>query len=828
MICHLPRYCLYGVLTLMYASAAIGQNLTLAIGDDSLGRYDIGAYVELLEDPSGELTFSEIVFSDDFQLLEAFDNFFEKESVYWGKIHVINLDSTQLTWLMNFPRNDFVEIYEFKEHQGILRQITGYLVPESRKSIVEGSNFAPVSLPYGVEKSIFFRVSQEIHNHNFRFLTLQNPFHMFRKYSDRTIFNMVFQGFLWIMILYNILTFIHFRDRAGVSYSLYLLSIAIFYLFSEGNIREGLLSEFPFYSIYFLTFIFLAPFFYYFFMKEFLEIHLTVPGWNKVLRFLAFGSLTLFFLSNLVILLDHNFLLVMKVARFTILSVTVLALMSLVSILRSKHEMVNYFVWGTMLLVIGGIVDAIIWDQGETWGNYARVGLVAEILLFSLGLGKRMKLIELAKREAQQSLIDELKRNEILVADQKKELEKEVEIRTEELRARNDQLEKAKAGAEAAAKTKSEFLSVMSHEIRTPMNAIIGMTHLLLEDNPRKEQVENLRSLKFSANSLVQLINDILDLNKIESGKIELETAEFDLRDLVKQINYLFKPRADEKSIAFVISIAPDVDRYFLGDQGRLSQILNNLISNAIKFTEVGSVEMLVRKVSETEEFTELAFEVKDTGVGIPGDKLTTIFENFAQAASNTTRKYGGTGLGLAISKKLLEIQDSSIQVFSKVGSGSVFSFILRLGRIKDQDTVRTEGTFSFEAMEGFKVLVVDDNVLNRVVLEQFLDKWKVAYSSVEGGVQALNEIGKTSFNLILLDIQMPDMDGYEVAQEIRKMQEPKKSIPIIALSADVYGNVYDRIIKAGMDDFVSKPFKPEELYKILKRYFRLETIKDS
>ncbi|MDW3191147.1 MAG: response regulator [Cytophagales bacterium] len=792
----------------------------LAIGRDNDGLFNLMDHIEILEDPSNTYELTEVIFKTEFAPLSEYDKEFNRESAYWGKMNIINFDSTKLTWLLFFHRNDRVRIYDFRQRLGILGNQTGYMVPSSEKMMTKGSYYAPIQLPYGVEKNIYFKITQEIHEHNFELFQLKSPFRMLEEYTDRYIFNMLFQGFLWIMVLYNLLVFLYFRDRAGLGYSLYLMSIAIFYLMVEGTIRELILTEKPLLSSYFINVLYLAPLGYYMFLKEFLETPKTVPFWDKVLRNLAIGNLILFFVSISVYTATFDMRLIMDMLRIVVFIDIVALFLATIAITFSKHKMVNYLVLGSVVMALGAMVDIFIWDSGETWGNFARVGFTAEILFFSLGLGKRMRLIEAEKREAQGQLLDEYKKRTELETQQKEELEKEVVARTRELKVQNDQLEKAKGEAEQAAKTKSEFLSVMSHEIRTPMNAIIGTTHLLLEENQNKGQLENLNSLKYAADSLVQLINDILDLNKIESGKIQLENAEFDFPHLIHNINVLFQSKAQEKTIDFQVNIANGIDRYLQGDPGRLSQVLNNLISNAIKFTNEGEVVLRIFTESENEKSIELCFEVSDTGVGIPQDKLEAIFETFTQATSSTTRKFGGTGLGLTISKRLLELQDSNIRVESELGKGSKFSFCLNFEKIKDQDAARrSKEEIEYLPLEDLHVLVVDDNVMNRVVLEQFLQKWQVAYHSVEGGKEALEIIEQQTFNLILLDIQMPEMDGYEVTRTIREKRDSNQDIPIVALSADIYSNVHDKIIASGMDDFVSKPFKPDELYFILQKY---------
>lgn len=816
------RYVLIGLFCCMLAMESSAIDV-LAIGRDNDGLFDLRNYIEILEDPSNTYELADVVFKTAFSPLPKYPKELNREYAYWGKMNIINFDSTRLTWLLYFHRNDRVQIYDFRERHGILGNQTGYMVPSSEKMMTKGSYYAPIQLPYGVEKTIYFKITQEIHEHNFDLFQLKSPFRMLEEYTDRYIFNMLFQGFLWIMVLYNLLVFLYFRDRAGLGYSLYLMSIAIFYLMAEGTIRELILTDQPLLSSYFINAIYFAPIGYYMFLKEFLEMPQTVPFWDKVLKNLAIGNLIFFFISTGIYTTTLDMRLIVDMLRIVFCIDIIALFLATVAITFSRHSMVNYLVMGSLVMALGVTADIIIWDTGESWGNFARVGFTAEILFFSLGLGKRMRLIEAEKREAQGQLLDEYKKRTELETQQKEELEKEVVARTRELKVQNDQLEKAKAEAEQAARTKSEFLSVMSHEIRTPMNAIIGTTHLLLEEDPRKGQLENLNSLKYAADSLVQLINDILDLNKIESGKIQLEHSEFDFPSLIHNINVLFKAKAQEKKIDFEVSIDDGIDRYLQGDPGRLSQVLNNLISNAIKFTNEGEVVLQIFTQSEDDDWVELCFEVCDTGVGIPQDKLEAIFETFTQATSSTTRKFGGTGLGLTISKRLLELQESNIRVESELGKGSTFSFCLKFDKITDQDaTRRAKEKIQYLPLEDLNVLVVDDNIMNRVVLEQFLQKWEVPYYSVAGGTEALEILEKRSFNLILLDIQMPDMDGYQVTKIIRETPGMNQNIPIVALSADIYSNVNDKIMSSGMDDFVSKPFKPDELYSILLKYQEL------
>ena len=385
----------------------------------------------------------------------------------------------------------------------------------------------------------------------------------------------------------------------------------------------------------------------------------------------------------------------------------------------------------------------------------------------------------------------------------------------------------AKEKAMIANKAKDEFLSTMSHEIRTPLNAVIGVSHLLIMEDPKKEQMENLKALKYSSEHLLSLVNDILDFNKIASGSLELEEADFSLDQILVGLKSIFERKAQQKNITFVVRKAPDVPDVLLGDTTRLTQVLTNLVNNGIKFTKRGGVVLDISNVSEREEYSELKFVVEDTGIGISDKKRTQIFQPFAQAETNTTRKYGGTGLGLAISKQLIEIMDSELQLESEEEVGSIFSFKLKFKKScslplingEDETTVMEELLVS---LKGMHVLIVDDNRLNTMVVQKLLSKWDASYDMAENGLIALKKSTSNRYDLILMDLQMPVMNGYEASRSIRDTHNSlNKDVPIYALSASTGANIRREIADSGMDGLIHKPFNPRKLYNILLKIQR-------
>lgn len=382
----------------------------------------------------------------------------------------------------------------------------------------------------------------------------------------------------------------------------------------------------------------------------------------------------------------------------------------------------------------------------------------------------------------------------------------------------------AKHEAEASAKAKENFLSTMSHEIRTPLNAILGVANLLLMEDMKEEHLEHLRLLKFSGENLLTLVNDILDYSKIDAGKIEFEQINFNLRMLLEHIQKSMLLKIDEKDLSLELNYDKKLPDVFVGDSVRVSQIINNLVGNAIKFTEKGKISIDVSVAEIDDEAARIHFEIADTGIGIELENQGMIFENFSQASGDTTRKFGGTGLGLAITKKLLEYMGSEIHLASELGQGSVFSFDLSLplGIEQTDPKSKNRGTDIYESLadRNIKILVAEDNRANQIVLEKFLEKWGVRVEFVENGIRALSKLKTQQFDMILMDLQMPEMDGYQATKEIRKNKtEYAKNVPIIALTASALLDVRKKVKELGMTDYITKPFDPGELHRKILKY---------
>ncbi len=434
-------------------------------------------------------------------------------------------------------------------------------------------------------------------------------------------------------------------------------------------------------------------------------------------------------------------------------------------------------------------------------------------------LRRKLKRTKLARKEAER-ILEEKALELFKVNNQLKEMNNSLE---ETIKIRTADLEAAKLIAEKAQKAEQQFLANMSHEIRTPLNAVIGMSHLLYDTDPTPQQINYLDNLKSSAKLLHSLISDILDFTKIESGQIEIQSNLFSIAETIHDIQKTFEFKMEETPVTISSTIDERIENLVIGDDLLFNQIFFNLIGNAEKFTERGNIHIEAKMLSRFNENITIQFKVSDTGIGIAADKLSEIFKDFKQAANEQHKFNRSSGLGLAITRRLIELQGGNIEVDTKVGEGTTFTFVLSY-EYSDSKTLKNDRKLIIDeniSWPNNKILVAEDNLMNRKYVKRVLKKWDLQFDFAVNGKESVDMAMATKYDLILMDLQMPLMNGIEAARQIRALKNPNQNTPIIALTASGMTEQKNQAAEVGMNEFVTKPFVPNDLLLIITRYMQ-------
>ena len=751
----------------------------LLVLNDSQGKYSGGLFLDTLEDREGNLTIQDILSAKYNSAFVAsrnnFPSFGHTKSVIWVRLRLRN-DSKKINeWRLvpEFPNIQRVFLYSPGPQQYEEKQ-TGMFYPfESRDLGFTHIVFILNLLP-GEEKTYYLRFQSEAAMRVGLDLFSPKAFGIFSRNENLVL--SFFLSFILIFASYNLLIWPNTREHSYLLYGLLGFSLFFHQTSIHGFAAQYIWPDFPVLSRYAVPFFSgLGLILTILFSASFLQINLKSKGAGRYL-------LILLILWSLLLLL----LPLMSYHQFTVLhnvliipSCVTLLIVALLS-LRQGYKAARYYLISWAAFFTGAIVytlamSGLIPANTLTLRGY-QGALLFQVLFLSLALSDKINLIR---------------------------------------------------RAEEANKAKSLFLANMSHEIRTPMNGIIGMADLLSRTRLDKDQNEFVNIIKKCGDHLLILINDILDLSKIESGKMELENADFDLHSCVKEILEVFRAQAREKNLKLSYRIEDNVPEFMRGDITRLRQILGNLVNNAVKFTEKGEVKIRVERKDNTSDGNSpvLQFAISDTGVGIPVEHQNRLFQAFTQADSTTTRKYGGTGLGLTISSYLVGLMDGQIWFESESAKGTTFYFTARL---KKAETVITVNENSNPApprisrageIIPLNILLVEDYPVNQTLMLLVLKEIGYIADVAANGREALEVLKEKNYDLVLMDIQMPEMDGYETTREIHKSHPPENRPVIIALTANALLGDREKSLDAGMDDYISKPISRKELASVIRRW---------
>ncbi|MCG8671068.1 MAG: ATP-binding protein [Pseudomonadales bacterium] len=798
-------------------------NISLLSIEPEKDTYLLGSYVEFLEDPTSELTYQNVTSSDfasRFQLSESqTPNFSFTDSAYWFRLVILNEENANTEWLLEFeyPLLDYVDIY--LERDGVVEHsILGDMIPFSEREVDHRNLIYKLSLAPNSKVTMHLRVQTSSSLQLPLILMSQSAF-INAENSSQYIYGL-FYGAILVMILYNLFIAFMVRDIDYFYYFLHILGFGAVQGSLDGYTNEMLWGEYPwwantaipfFIGIGWLGVSLLA--------RSFLQLAVNAPFLNKIF--------TLFVVLSFGVSLGSLFLPYSVVIKVGTASAAIIALTSFIAgfvVWRRKFKAARYFLLAFTFLLFG-VALFVFKTFGLLPANFftdhiMQIGLFTEVLLLSFALSDKINILTEENRRMEQEANSKLKSE---VDRQTAELKQMTESA---LLARTQALE-AKEEAEKANRSKSEFLATMSHEIRTPMNGVLGIVDLMYDTNIDEQQTKYLRTISASGKSLLNIINDILDLSKIEAGKLDIESNTFEINSLMDECASLFSFKAAESDLLFNVLKSSEEPQYFLGDSSRIHQILTNLVGNAFKFTEAGEIRVTydISRIPDAEDY-QIKFQVIDSGIGLSDEQKQKLFKAFSQADTSTTRKYGGTGLGLIISKRLAELMNGSIGVESELGKGSTFWFTITVPASEsvDLDSEFESNNSRSAANNGdgrLHVLVAEDNSVNQMVIVGMLKRFNLQPVLASDGLQAVEACQNATrpFDLILMDCEMPVLDGFGATKQIRELESAKHQKPthIYALTAHALSEHKQQCEDAGMNGHLAKPVDKNKLEEIIR-----------
>lgn len=701
---------------------------------------------------------------------------------YWIKFGLLNDTAEDVTYFLETARpiTNFVELYSIKGLGEVTKQVSGDAIPYNQKSFEDRKSIFEIKLKPYEKVKYYLHVKSDGESLTIPLLLHTTESFLRNSSFEQAVFGF-FYGVLFIAAILYLFFFFAMREKVFLYYSLYIVFIGLLQFSVDGYFYQLITPNLGWLSLHcVLLFATIANFC----LGRYAQIYLKINQYNTTLNS-AFWVLYAFDLLCFLILLflPSGLEYCYPLANLLGLVLLILIVSSLVVVRLRTKKIDRFFASGIFFLVAGFVIFILknfsilplnFWTE-----NSSKLGTGLEVIFLSLSMANLIRILKNEREELQELALE----------------------RSEEMN-----------------ELKSYFLSNISHELRTPLNAIINVTDAIISENKEEKLINDYNIIKYSSQTLLGSVDDILDFSKIEKNQLKLEKTVFEPLKILQQISNIDEQRAKEKDLKFIFTRISDIPEFLIGDGIRLGQIVSNVLYNAVKFTIEGQVKFEVDWKSINSNKMELILTISDTGVGIPKERMNSIFDSFSQESSNNKRKYSGLGLGLYIVKNLVDLHDGTIEVNSKKEEGTTFKIILpyEIAKIEKKNIPEKMADEEFD-LKGKKVLVVEDNEMNQAIIKIMTKKWlNTTFSYSNNGEDALHKLKENEFDIVLMDLQMPIMDGYEATIAIRNGEagEKNKNIPIIAITADVMETTKERVIDIGMNKYMSKPIDKVNLFK--------------